>query len=162
MVYLANKEWFGFSLTDMDDWMDIKQVFRRIWRCVQVWRAMFKQSMVREVDRWCSYLEALIATPLAIMPSWRRSSMESSIGAGWGTEALVCWASMDVALFFSLWTTLLLFGDSRSVWGWTCCRQDSGFPLCFLCKTWSEHVSCCFISMEWGRAFLPVCLKRKW
>ena len=50
-------------------WMDIKQVFRRIWRCVQVWRAMFKQSMVREVDRWCSYLEALIATPSATMAS---------------------------------------------------------------------------------------------
>ncbi|KAG2604022.1 hypothetical protein PVAP13_4NG015100 [Panicum virgatum] len=49
---------------DQITWMDIKQVFRRIWRCVQVWRAMFKQSMVREVDRWCSYLEALIATPL--------------------------------------------------------------------------------------------------
>ena len=50
-------------------WMDIKQVFRRIWRCVQVWMAMFKQSMVREVDRWCSYFEALIATPSATMAS---------------------------------------------------------------------------------------------
>lgn len=50
-------------------WVSIKQVLRRILRCMQLWKPMFKQSMEQDVACWCSFLEAQIKTPLAIMPS---------------------------------------------------------------------------------------------
>lgn len=48
-------------------WQDIKQVLRKIWRNVTAWIPMLKNGVDQDVAKWCSFLEAALKTPLAIV-----------------------------------------------------------------------------------------------
>ncbi|RCV18828.1 hypothetical protein SETIT_3G334700v2 [Setaria italica] len=47
-------------------WVDIKTVLRRMWKCMMIWKPMFKGTLLEVINKWCNSLEEVLKTPLAI------------------------------------------------------------------------------------------------